>query len=130
MTIDTLGSLSSRLDRSVTADVATPPASRAAASAAASAASPAAAPTVTATAVTGKEATGSTDELKDAVGKLNESPHGQSLEFSIDEDSKRTIVKVIDVDTREVVRQMPSEEALRIAKSLDKASGLLIRQQA
>ena len=126
MTIDTLGSLSARFG-ATTADIASPPTSR---TAAAAAASPAAAPTVTATAVTANEAAGSTDELKDAVGKLNESPHGQSLEFSIDEDSKRTIVKVIDVDTKEVVRQMPSEEALRIAKSLDKASGLLIRQQA
>ena len=126
MTIDTLGSLSARFG-GATADIASPPASRVGT---ASASLPAAAPTTTATAVTAKEAAGSTDELKDAVSKLNESPHGQSLEFSIDEDSKRTIVKVIDVDTKEVVRQMPSEEALRIAKSLDKASGLLIRQQA
>jgi flagellar protein FlaG len=120
MTIDTIGTLSSaRLDRSAPVEASTTPAGRA----------PAAA-TATATAVKAKEAPASMAELKDAVGKLNESPHAQSLEFSIDEDSKRTVVKVIDVATKEVLRQMPSEEALRIAKSLDKASGLLIRQQA
>jgi flagellar protein FlaG len=54
----------------------------------------------------------------------------QSLEFSIDEDSKETIVKIVDQNTKEVVRQIPSVEALSIAKSLDKMMGLLINQKA
>jgi flagellar protein FlaG len=44
------------------------------------------------------------------------------------------VVKVIDQDTREVVRQMPSKEALEIAKSIDKLQekmqGVLISQTA
>jgi flagellar protein FlaG len=74
----------------------------------------------------------SRDALSAAVKKINESmpPSAQSLEFSIDEDSKDIVVKVIDQSTREVVRQIPSEEALEIAKSLDKMRGLLIRQTA
>jgi flagellar protein FlaG len=40
------------------------------------------------------------------------------------------VVKVIDQNTQEVVRQIPSKEALEIAKSLDKMRGLLIRQTA
>jgi flagellar protein FlaG len=123
MTIDTLGSLpASRPGLPAAENAAAPqPAGRA----------PATATEIT-TAVTAKAATGSMDELKDAIGKLNESmqAQSQSLEFSIDEDSKRTVVKVVDLATKEVVRQIPTEEALQIAKSLDKFTGLLIRQQA
>jgi len=71
-------------------------------------------------------------ELGEAVKQINESMLGsaQSLEFSIDEDSKDIVVKVIDQNTKEVLRQMPSKEALEIAKSLDKMRGLLINQTA
>jgi flagellar protein FlaG len=74
----------------------------------------------------------SREELNAAVKKINESmpASAQSLEFSIDEDSKDIVVKVIDQSTKEVVRQIPSKEALEIAKSLDKMRGLLIRQTA
>jgi flagellar protein FlaG len=54
----------------------------------------------------------------------------QEIQFSIDPDTDRTIVKVIDQRTQEVIRQMPSAEALEIAKALDRLQGLLIRQQA
>ena len=52
------------------------------------------------------------------------------IEFSIDEDSVRTVVKVIDRETEEVIRQIPSQEMLDLAQALDKLQGLLIRQKA
>jgi flagellar protein FlaG len=81
---------------------------------------------------TGDTSPASREDLSSAVKKLNESMQAssQSLEFSIDEDSKDIVVKVIDQNTKEVVRQMPSEEALHIAKSLDKMRGLLIHETA
>lgn len=54
----------------------------------------------------------------------------QNVEFTIDEDTDRAIVKVVDQETKEVIRQMPSKEVLEIAKALDKVQGLLIRQEA
>ena len=54
----------------------------------------------------------------------------QNVEFTIDEDSQRTVVKVIDQETKQVLRQMPSQEALDIANALDRLQGLLIRQEA
>jgi flagellar protein FlaG len=70
-------------------------------------------------------------DVSAAVKKINDSMLGssQSLQFSIDEDSKDIVVKVIDQSTKEVVRQIPSKEALQIAKSIDKMQqGLLINQ--
>jgi flagellar protein FlaG len=71
-------------------------------------------------------------DLAEAVDKINGSPLGsaQGLEFSIDEDTKGIVVKVIDLDTKEVLRQMPSKVALEIAKSIDKTRGLLIDHTA
>lgn len=72
------------------------------------------------------------EEVSAAVKKLNEAmpPSAQSLEFEIDEDGKQVVVKLIDQSTKEVVRQIPTEEALEMAKSIDKMQGLLIRQTA
>jgi flagellar protein FlaG len=54
----------------------------------------------------------------------------QGVEFTIDEKSRRTVVKVIDQETKQVLRQMPSQEMLDIANALDRLQGLLIRQEA
>lgn len=70
--------------------------------------------------------------LSKAVDNINRTMRGlsQQLEFTIDDDSKRLVVKVVDQQTGDVIRQMPSAEALEIAKALDRLQGLLIRQQA
>lgn len=54
----------------------------------------------------------------------------RDLEFTVDPQTHNTIVKVIDRQTKEVLRQMPSEEALAIAHALDKLQGLMIKQKA
>lgn len=71
-------------------------------------------------------------EVDKAVKNINQAIQviSQNLEFSVDTDAKEVIVKVIDQQTKQVLRQIPTEEALDIAKSLDKLQGLLIRQQA
>lgn len=52
------------------------------------------------------------------------------LQFSIDETTAKTVVRVTDASTGELIRQLPTEEALAIARSLDKMQGLLLTQQA
>jgi flagellar protein FlaG len=72
------------------------------------------------------------EQVNQAVKNINKSLQtlSQNLEFSVDSDSQRTVVKVIDQKTKEVIRQIPSEEALEIAKTLDTVKGLLIKQEA
>jgi flagellar protein FlaG len=58
--------------------------------------------------------------LKKAVDDLNDfiqNTH-RDLQFSIDQDSGATVVKVIDSKTEKVIRQIPNEETLRLARSL------------
>ena len=72
------------------------------------------------------------EKVKQAVQNINKSLQSMSrdLEFSVDSDSNRTIVKVVDSTTKEVIRQIPSQEAIEISKALDTVRGLLIKQQA
>jgi flagellar protein FlaG len=127
MTIDTIGSATSArpADRA--------PVSTDAAVAQGAARTPAT--TVdTAVAVKAPSAAPTLDQVSEAVSRLNQSSQAKSqgLEFSVDTDSKRTVVKVIDQTTKEVLRQIPTPEALEIAKSLESKSstGLLIQQTA
>lgn len=70
--------------------------------------------------------------LTGAVKKLNDyvAPALQTIQFSIDQESERIVVKVVDTATQKVLRQIPNEEVLAITKTLDKLQGLVIRQTA
>lgn len=74
----------------------------------------------------------SAGELQKALEEVAKAvaPMAQSLQFSLDKDSGKTVVKVMDTDTNEVIRQIPSEEVLAISKAVDKLKGLLIKQEA
>ena len=79
-----------------------------------------------------KKAQESRDELEKAVKDVGEfvKTANNSLQFSIDDDLGVTVVKVIDTGTKEVIRQIPSEEMLSIAKALGSIKGLLVQQKA
>ena len=53
-----------------------------------------------------------------------------SLQFEIDKDTDKVIVKVVDQTNGVVIRQIPTEEVVRIAKVMGKAPGMLVSQQA
>ena len=57
-------------------------------------------------------------------------PLARGLQFSVDVTTGKTIVKLVDKETNEVIRQMPSREMLAIARALDRVQGLLLRDQA
>ncbi|HUX63628.1 flagellar protein FlaG [Sulfuricella sp.] len=72
------------------------------------------------------------DQVKQATERINKTIQtlSRNLEFTVDEESQENVVKVVDKDTGEVIRQMPSEETLRIANALDQLQGLIIKQKA
>lgn len=70
--------------------------------------------------------------LEAAVKKLNEvvAPALQTIMFSVDEETDRVVVKVVDIETQNVLRQIPNEEVLAFSKTLGRLQGLVIRQTA
>jgi len=71
-------------------------------------------------------------QVADAVEKLSKfvSNIRPEISFSVDEDSGTRVVKIIDRQSKEVVRQIPSEEAIQLAQALDKLQGLFVRDTA
>jgi flagellar protein FlaG len=63
--------------------------------------------------------------LNDLVQELH-----RELRFTVDRESGDTIIKVVDQDTDEVVRQIPSEEMVRLRKHLDEVSGIIFQDSA
>jgi len=70
--------------------------------------------------------------LEAAVKKLNElvAPALQTIQFTVDEETDRVVVKVVDAETQKVLRQIPNEEVLAFSKTLGRLQGLVIRQTA
>lgn len=72
------------------------------------------------------------EQVRKAVSEIEKflSTSRRNLEFSTDEDSGKIVVKVIASETGELIRQLPSEEALRIASSLSDVNSLLFDAKA
>lgn len=71
-------------------------------------------------------------DLEKAVTDIREFVQAaqRSLDFSIDDSTHRVVVKVINTDNGEVIRQIPSETALKLAQSLSSASHVLFDDKA
>ncbi|GLZ85913.1 hypothetical protein Pres01_19640 [Metapseudomonas resinovorans] len=54
----------------------------------------------------------------------------RNLSFKLDDSTGRVVVTVSDTASGEVIRQIPSEEALRLAESLEEARSLLFKAEA
>ncbi|MEL4277913.1 flagellar protein FlaG [Shewanella xiamenensis] len=64
-------------------------------------------------------------ELSDMMSMMR-----KGLAFKVDENSGQAVVTVLDKDTGDVIRQMPSEEALALAEKLSEVTGLLMKTEA
>lgn len=71
-------------------------------------------------------------ELTEAVKRLNDLSLSirRELQFSIDEKSGRTVIKVLDSESKEIIRQIPPEEVLSVIERLEAATGGLVQEIA
>ncbi len=65
------------------------------------------------------------DQLTQSVGMS-----GQQVQFSVDDATGKTVLRVTDAESGAVLRQIPGDEALSMARILDRMQGVLIRQKA
>ena len=74
-------------------------------------------------------------EIESAVDNMNEllEARGRQLQFQIDEETNRTVISVLDQESGDVIRQIPSEDVLKLiarmreaGSTLDGAVGVLI----
>jgi flagellar protein FlaG len=69
--------------------------------------------------------------VEDSIAKIRESigPANSSLKIEIDGDTDRIVVKVLDDKSGEVIRQIPSQEMIEIAKRLDAMQGIFVTKR-
>lgn len=74
----------------------------------------------------------SLEQVGQAVEKVQQSitqVASSDLQFEIDNETGQTLVRITDKTTGELIRQIPSEEMVELAKSMDRMQGTLLRQQ-
>lgn len=71
-------------------------------------------------------------EIRQAVENLNRviASSLQSIQFTLDDESGKVVVKVLDSETQKVLRQVPNVEILAISKNLARLQGLVISDKA
>ncbi len=69
------------------------------------------------------------ERLAESISQFAQSMN-RDLTFSVHEASGQTVVKVLDGETQEVIRQIPSEEFLRISEALASSNSLLLDTEA
>jgi flagellar protein FlaG len=69
--------------------------------------------------------------IEQTIAKIREAigPANASLKIEIDPDSDQVIVKVLDDQSGELIRQIPSQEMVEIAKRLDTMQGIFITKR-
>ncbi len=74
----------------------------------------------------------SNEQIEKTVDEIRRriEPVDQNLLFSIDKETGKTIVRLIDSSTKEILRQIPSEELIAIARALGKGQSGLIERKA
>ena len=73
----------------------------------------------------------SAQEILAAVTHLNATLKlaGTKIRFAVDDLTKQTVVTVVDEDTGEVIRQIPSEATLKISENITKLLGTILDKE-
>lgn len=73
----------------------------------------------------------SANELQQAIDDISSNMEmmQKGLAFNIDEESGVQVVKVVDIKTGDLIRQIPNQEALDIARKLSEITGVLMKTE-
>ncbi len=67
-------------------------------------------------------------DILNVIGKMNNSFENisEKVSFSYHEENDRIIIKVIDKETREVVREIPAKDIVKLSEHLKEYLGMLV----
>jgi len=74
-----------------------------------------------------EETKSSAEEVDTAVSELNAALDSLNVqrEFKVDDSTNDVVVKIIDKDNQKVIKQIPSEDAIKLSKNIKEMVGLL-----
>ncbi|MCA9472036.1 MAG: flagellar protein FlaG [Nitrospirales bacterium] len=70
--------------------------------------------------------------LEQTVAKLQDTLNqiDPKIQFSVEEDLNQVVVKVVERDSGELIRQFPPEEVLRVQRFFEEQRGFLLKEEA
>lgn len=71
----------------------------------------------------------STDKIKQAVEKLNKNLKNSEAIFGIHEATNRVTIKIVDKDTKEVIKELPPEKTLDMIAKAWELAGILVDER-
>ena len=71
----------------------------------------------------------SKEALKEAVDKINKSVSNTSAIFGIHDKTNRITIKIVDKDTKDVVKEIPAEETLDLVAKAWEMAGILVDEK-
>lgn len=82
--------------------------------------------------VAGERVAVSREQVESAVSAIHEFVQSvrRNVNFTLEDASGRVVVKVTDASSGDIIRQIPSEEALQLAESLEEVRSLLFKAEA
>lgn len=82
--------------------------------------------------VAGEKVAVSREQVESAVSTIHEFVQSvrRNVNFTLEDASGRVVVKVTDASSGDIIRQIPSEEALQLAESLEEVRSLLFKAEA
>ena len=69
------------------------------------------------------------EQIKRAVEDLNKKMKHTSCEFGIHESTNRVTIKIVDNDTKEVIKEFPPEETLDMIAKVWEVAGLMVDEK-
>ena len=80
----------------------------------------------------GEKVAVSREQVESAVSTIQEFVQSvrRNVNFTLEDASGRVVVKVTDASSGDIIRQIPSEEALQLAESLEEVRSLLFKAEA
>jgi flagellar protein FlaG len=76
--------------------------------------------------------TATKEQVEQAAARVKDVLRGSTsrLEIDIDPDLHKAVIKIRNGESGEIIRQIPAQELLDLAKHLDNPKGLLVRERA
>jgi flagellar protein FlaG len=71
----------------------------------------------------------SNEQIKKAVEKLNKSMNNSEAVFGIHEATNRVMIKIVDKDTKEVIKELPPEKTLDMIAKAWELAGILVDEK-
>lgn len=77
----------------------------------------------------GREGEASKEAIKKAVADINKHANGTEAVFGIHEKTNRVTIKIVDKETKEVVKEVPAEETLDLIAKVWEMAGIMVDEK-